>query len=630
MSVVRPLALVLLAAACATGTTAAAAPVTPPIVFSADRAPSLSGEVYRLDSDGKLVDLSKSPFADTGPVVAPNGRSVAFQSNRGSGGVWLADIDGSELTQLATPPLGTGLDDRRIDLAWAPDSKRLALSSGTGRAAKLSVIGPGRTPLVLAPKLAFLPSWSPDGRLVTAFVGRGISAYRATGGLAWHATVSDFVFVPWSRRGLFLTVLHGRIRVLDERGRLRLLFPGRTAAWSADGTRLASVTRDRVEVRTTTGRVLLRKRVKGLAHRRTGMLWADARRVVVFVNRPLAVDVRTGRVTRVSNDYFGTRSYDGRFALATKKHGSEFEVRVVRLADRSAQTYGVVRGCFDDGVFGPAMQSQQFVPGRKSLVFESYCPEPPVDLYAVAADGSSLTKLTGDGKEYYGPRWSPDGTHMVYARADARDQSCKGCPASLWVANADGGSPRLLTTPTDSAYSDAGASWSPDATQLLFTRSYFDKASEVFAVPAAGGPARDLHISGSAAAWGPTRIAWVDIAAQPNSIWTALPDGGDRHKLAEAAGDDVFGALSWSHDGRLAYRRGHAGAVVIVSGGAQQEVQLPLTQIDSLAWSPDGTRFVIAGWRVGTTVPDVYTVRTDGTDLTRLTTDFDAVSADWR
>src|SRR5262245_48950769 len=105
MSVVRPLALLLLAAACVTGTTAAAAPLTPPIVFSADRAPSLSGEIYRLDSDGKLVDLSNSPFTDTGPVVAPDGRSVAFQSYRGSGGVWLAAMDGSGLQQLATPPI---------------------------------------------------------------------------------------------------------------------------------------------------------------------------------------------------------------------------------------------------------------------------------------------------------------------------------------------------------------------------------------------------------------------------------------------------------------------------------------------------------------------------------------------
>jgi TolB protein len=177
MSVVRPLSLLLLAAACAAGTTAAAAPTAPPILFSADRAPSLSGEIYRLDADGRLVDLSNSPFTDTGPVVAPDGRNVAFQSYRGSGGVWLADMDGSGLTQLATPPIGTSLDNSRILLAWAPDSKRLALASGEDRAARLSVIGPGRAPVLLARRPVFQPAWSPSGRIVTAFVGRGVNAY---------------------------------------------------------------------------------------------------------------------------------------------------------------------------------------------------------------------------------------------------------------------------------------------------------------------------------------------------------------------------------------------------------------------------------------------------------------------
>jgi hypothetical protein len=68
------------------------------------------------------------------------------------------------------------------------------------------------------------------------------------------------------------------------------------------------------------------------------MVWADSRRVVVFINRPIAVDIRTGRVTRVSNRYFGTRSPDGRFVLETAKHGSQFGIRVVRIADSRAHT----------------------------------------------------------------------------------------------------------------------------------------------------------------------------------------------------------------------------------------------------------------------------------------------------
>src|SRR6188472_309634 len=202
----RSVAVLLLGAAATLCSGAAAAPLTPPIVFSADRAPWLSGEIYRLDADGRLVDLSNSPFTDTSVVVSPDGKSVAFRSFRGEGGVYVAAVDGSRVQQLETPPVGVNFDTGQVDLAWAPDSRRLAMVSGHGAAASLTVVGRGRVPVLLARKLVFQPAWSPDGRLVTGFVGRGINAYRATGGLAWRAPTSDFVFVPWSKRGLFLTV----------------------------------------------------------------------------------------------------------------------------------------------------------------------------------------------------------------------------------------------------------------------------------------------------------------------------------------------------------------------------------------------------------------------------------------
>jgi Tol biopolymer transport system component len=625
MTMARSLGILLLGAAATLCAGAVAAPSTPPIAFSADRAPSLSGEVYRLDADGRLVDLSNSPFPDSGALVSPDGNRVVFGSNRPGGGLYVVSVDGSGLQKLETPPLGVG-DDQRAELAWAPDSKQLALSAGVGRAASLSLVAPGRSPHVLAHKLVFEPTWSPDGRLVTGFVRRGINAYRATGGLAWRAQTSDFVFVPWSKRGLFLTVLHGRIRVFDERGRLRLSFPGRNAAWSPDGTRVASVTRDRVEVRSSAGRVLLHKRLKGLARRRTGMVWADARRVVVFINRPIAVDIRTGRATRVSNRYFGTRSADGRFVLETAKRGEQFAIRVVRIANSQAQTYGLVGGCFDDGGPLAAVQSLQFVPGRKSLIFESYCPEPPTDLYAVSEDGTALTRLTGGDKQYYTPSWAPDGTHIAYTRFDFRDLTCKGCPGSIWIADADGRNPRLLVPGDEGNLGSAvGPSWSPDGTRILFTRTSPTFPPTLFVVPSAGGTPTNLHISGYGSSWGPTRIAWIDIETNPTSLWAAKPDGSDRQKVAEGE----VASPAWAADGRLAYLDGFNTAV-IVNGASTQKVHLPFERVGSLAWSPDGTRFVVGAHAAGTAAHDIYTLRTDGTDVRRLTTDFDAGAPSWR
>lgn len=56
---------------------------TPAIVFAADRAPSLSDEIYRVDPNGHRVDLSNSPYSDSMPVGSSDGTRVAFISNRG-------------------------------------------------------------------------------------------------------------------------------------------------------------------------------------------------------------------------------------------------------------------------------------------------------------------------------------------------------------------------------------------------------------------------------------------------------------------------------------------------------------------------------------------------------------------
>ena len=69
-------------------------------------------------------------------------------------------------------------------------------------------------------------------------------------------------------------------------------------------------------------------------------------------------------------------------------------------------------------------------------------------------------------------------------------------------------------------------------------------------------------------------------------------------------------------------------SATVVVGSTQ--VKLPFTYISSLAWSPDGSRFIVTAGRAKTAAPDVYTVRTDGTDPIRLTKNFDAWGVSWR
>ena len=90
----------------------------PAILFAADNAPALSGEVFRRDANGRLVNLSKSPFADENPLVSPDGRRVAFVSERGGGpGIYEVGIDGAGLRRLDPPPHQIGANALTPQLA---------------------------------------------------------------------------------------------------------------------------------------------------------------------------------------------------------------------------------------------------------------------------------------------------------------------------------------------------------------------------------------------------------------------------------------------------------------------------------------------------------------------------------
>ena len=76
--------------------------------------------------------------------------------------------------------------------------------------------------------------------------------------------------------------------------------------------------------------------------------------------------------------------------------------------------------------------------------------------------------------------WSPDGRRIAYTRW--------GRAGEIYVANADGSSPRRLTR---NAVDDFGPRWSPDGTRILFTRGA-DEARQVYVMNADGSGQTNL------------------------------------------------------------------------------------------------------------------------------------------
>ncbi len=87
----------------------------------------------------------------------------------------------------------------------------------------------------------------------------------------------------------------------------------------------------------------------------------------------------------------------------------------------------------------------------------------------------------------------------------------------------------------------------------------------------------------------------------------------------------IYSSSSWSPDGRylaFAAKRNGKDDLVIVDPRRNKEIKrivVPISGITTPAWSPDGQRLVFSGLDGG--LSDLYTVRADGSDLQKLTTD---------
>ena len=556
------------------------------IVFSADRAPAVSGDVYRADWNGHVVNLTHSPWQETNPVVSPNGKLVAFVSDRFGGGIWTIAVNGGGLRLVSAKGFPSGYTPQ---LAWSPDSRTLVYATGGNNRPLVTVwlAGPGAAPRALVrAKSLFGPAWSPDGRLITLETNGAVDAFTPTGTHAWNVSSGPNP-VGWSATGLFATGAYdGRVHVVGEDGKQRFSVAATFAAWSPDGTKLASIKGRRAEVHTSSGRLVSSKVV---ADRFAEPFWTPTG--VVFTSTPTSIGLNT---------------------VAT---GTTFAVR------NGTHVYTHVIGCDEDGGPDAAIAFLQPVPHTRSIVYQSDCVEPFDNLYSVSPDGTGLRRITNVQANEIRPRISPDRTRIAFGESQYTGLSCKGCPEVLRTIGVDGANGATLTSQPDCAFDDS-PSWSPDGTQIMYVHSECDKAPDAMLIAAGGGTPTDLHVPTWTLAWGPTQIAYANGTTVPSSLWTAAPNGAGRVRVASIGGG--LTTPNWSANGRLAYL---LGTSVVVQG---KKVPLPFTAVRSLAWSPDGTRFLVAAQAKGTPTFDLYTVRTDGTGVQRLTSNMDVSSGDWR
>ncbi len=609
-----------------------------PIVFDANRLPQYAGEIYRSDPNGTRVDLSRSPGEDFAPAVSPNGKLVAFASNRGGRvAVYVVGVDGRGLRRIS--PLlfrtSTGVDDVST-IAWSPNGRTLAVSvqNDVDASKDWSLIylaglhgGWHAIPARGQPDWGD-PTWAPDGRL--AFVTRsgGIQVTNAAGKALWSVTGTGGRGPAWSSTGLLaVQALSKTIRVYRPDGQRVASFGGWNFEWAPSGNTLA------YEV----GKHVALRRASDTAPFLTiplwgGPQWIDSRRLAISATSGwVAYDITSGTTQSLPNTGVLTTSPSGDVAAQVGASGGGEDLVLSQVGSTSQTVLAGGPSCGSDEDDFTAVQ---FVPRSRSIVYQTSCYNAPADVYAVDPDGGGLRDVTTSSTNESQPSVSPDGTEVAYIEAPTAN--CHGCNQSLSVIPLTGGpSTRLTDEDTQTDLIDDGfPSWSPDGKQIVFVHATGDGPSHLFEIPAQGGTMRDLAVkAGYDPVMGPKLIAYFGSSATL-TVKTFDPATGATQTVSTGAKLENGDSLAWSRTGRLAYLAWpHNAATIVIVGGrtiALAPILPPGSTVHGLAWSPDGSRFAFTA-KDANGIGEVYTIGADGSHLSQVTHDIGATGdVSWR
>ena len=125
---------------------------------------SIHGEIFTAPTEeGDLRQITDSPARDKEPLYSPDGKSIAFISDRsGREEIYINAADGT-----GEPQKITDLDTLKFSFAWSPNSKEIAFTASDSKLRKYSV-DTKQTSELSSSKYGNIgaPVWSPDGKWI--------------------------------------------------------------------------------------------------------------------------------------------------------------------------------------------------------------------------------------------------------------------------------------------------------------------------------------------------------------------------------------------------------------------------------------------------------------------------------